>query len=614
MDTVDFETQAIEFGSGLSPKPVGVAIWQDGKENPEYLAWGHPSENNCTWEDGRRRLAEVWDHALFHHAKFDTGVASQHFGFEYPSHVDDTQFLIYLDDPHAASVSLKPSSERILGMRPDEQDAVGKWLKDNGKIPWNTKNWGHMICEVPAGIVGTYAIGDVVRTRKLYDKLYPSITDRGMCSAYDREIRLSPILGDAERRGVRIDRVRLERDTEYYESAYNRLDSDIRSHLGCGVSVNLDSGPELCAAILSAGLGVEEEWPRTPTGKLSTARENLLIGCRDERLVGLLAYRSALKTLLGTFMRGWLRLSSRDGRLHPSWNSVRGDDYGTRTGRLSCSDPNLQNIPDILEILVPDGYPILPAMRQYILPEEGEIIVSADYKSQEMRLLAHFAEGRLRQIYIDDPEADLHQVAAELVTTESGIVLIRKQTKAVGFGLVYGEGVRSLSNGLGVSYDTAFNIRDAYFQSMYGLKEFIDDVSARNYVRTHGGRIIPVESPKIINNKWCEFNYKLVNFLIQGSAADQTKESVIRYHDAPHAGTFLMTVHDENVFSVPVDSIHEEVARIRVAMEDIAGFDVPFRVSVEYGYDWHNLTPYQMELQLPQHLQRVPSTVQAGLH
>lgn len=610
MDTVDFETEGIEFGSGKSPLPVGVAIWKDGEEQPAYYAWGHPTGNNCLWSDGKRALAEVWDHALFHHAKFDTSVAAQHFGFSYPRRVDDTQFLIYLADPHADTVSLKPSSERILGMPPDEQDALGAWLKANGLVPWNTKNWGHMICQCPAGLVSEYACGDVIRTRRLYDHLMPDILNRGMQEAYERELRLSPILGDAERRGVRIDRARLEKDTQYFEGVYSRLDSDIRSILGCGISVNLDSGPELVAAILAAGLGKEEEWPRTPTGRLSTSRENLLIGVRHAGLVGLLSYRGQLKTLLTTFMRGWLRLSAGDGRLHPSWNSVRGDDYGTRTGRLSCSDPNLQNIPDVLQGSVPAGYGVLPPMRQYILPEEGEVIVSADYKSQEMRMLAHYAEGRLRQIYIDDPEADLHEVAAYLVTAESGIVLVRKDTKAVGFGLIYGEGVNSLSQSLGVPYDTGRTIRDAYFASMHGLKEFIDDVSARDYIRTWGRRIIPVEPPKIINNRWCDFNYKLVNYLIQGSSADQTKESVVRYHDAPHAGTFLMTVHDENVFSVPVDRIHDEVANIRVAMEDIEGFDVPFRVDVEYGPNWHELTPYTVELQLHQHLDGLPIPVQ----
>jgi len=606
--TCDFETQAIEFGSGLSPSPVGVAIWEEGK-SPEYLAWGHPTNNNSTWEDGRRRLAEVWDHGLFHHAKFDIGVASSHFGFDYPNRIDDTQFLIYLHDPHADSVSLKPSSERILGIPPDEQDALGEWLRAQKLIAWNCKHWGDKICLCPGDLVGRYAIGDVVRTRKLYDRLYPEILGQRMEAAYVRELLLSPILAAAERRGVRIDRARLTRDTEYYESVYIRLDDDIRSILHCGISVNLDSGPELTAAILAAGLGVEEEWPRTPTGKLSTSRENLLIGVKNDHLVGLLAYRGQLKTLLGTFMRGWLRLSARDGRVHPSWNAVRGDDYGTRTGRLSCSDPNFQNIPDVLQGNPPAGYPPLPPMRQYILAEDGCLLVAADYKSQEMRLLAHFAEGRLQQIYLDDPEADLHQVAAGIVSTESGLRLERRATKAVGFGLVYGEGTRSLSHGLAVDYATAYTIREAYFNSMYGLREFIDEVSSRDYVRTSGGRTIPVEPSKIINGRWCSFNYKLVNYLIQGSAADQTKESLIRYHDSPHAGEFLMTVHDENVFNVPVDSILYETKVIRSAMEDMAGFDVPFRVDIGYGRNYHELTADPMELLGHQHVQGLSSGV-----
>jgi DNA polymerase I-like protein with 3'-5' exonuclease and polymerase domains len=605
MHTCDFETEAIQFGSGLSPKPVGVAIWEDGKETAEYLAWGHPSNNNSTWEEGRRRLAEVWDHCLFHHAKFDVGVAQQHFGFDNPTAIDDTQFLIYLNDPHAATVSLKPSSERLLGMPPDEQDAIGDWLRANKLIAWNTKNWGDKIALAPGDLVGKYAIGDVVRTRKLYDLLYPDIVARNMVVPYERELKLSPILGMAERRGVRINRASLEHDTYIMEGVYERLDHDIRSILNCGVSINLDSGPELCSAILAAGLGTEENWPKTPTGKLSTARENLLLGVTNGRLLELLVYRGQLKTLLGTFMRGWLALSARDGRVHPSWNSVRGDDYGTRTGRLSCSDPNFQNIPDVLRGTVPSGYPALPAMRQYIIPEDGCIIIAADYKSQEMRLLAHYAEGRLQQIYTDDPEADLHQVASGIVTAESGITLVRKDTKTVGFGLVYGEGVNSLANHLGVSWDMGKAIREAYFNSMVGLREFIAEVSSRKYIRTWGSRIIPCETPKMINGRWSSFEYKLVNFLIQGSAADQTKESIIRYHENEHDGDFLMTVHDENVFNVPVDCIQEEVTRIGWAMEEMSGFDVPMRVDMEFGYDYHNLTANSLELQQPEYLQRV---------
>lgn len=598
--TIDFETEAIDFGSGLSPKPVGVALWVPGQD-PQYLSWGHPSGNNCSYEDAQRALASVWERPkLFHHAKFDIGVASSHMGLDIPLQAsDDTQFLIYLDDPHAASVSLKPSAERLLGLPPDEQDAIGDWLRAEGLIAWNAKQWGHLICKAPGDLVGRYAIGDVVRTKKIYDKLLPSIIDRNMLPAYQRECELQPLLHAAEVHGVRIDRARLERDTATYEEVFIRLDNDIRSRLRCGISVNLDSGPELTAAILSAGLGDESVWPRTPTGKLSTSRETLNTCVSDPVLAPLLAYRGALKTLLGTFMRGWLKFSSRDGRLHPSWNQVRGDDYGTRTGRLSCSDPNLQNIPDALKVPPPPGYPPLPRMRVYILPEEGHVIVSCDYKSQEMRLLAHFAEGRLMEIYVNDPDADLHQVAAAIVSEESGLALDRKATKIVGFGLIYGEGVPSLSRSLKVEVDVGRAIKGAYFNSMTGLEEFMRDVNNRNYVRTWGGRILPVEPPKLIKGRWWSFEYKLVNYLIQGSAADQTKESIIRYHSRPHHGTFLMTVHDENVFSVPVDRIEEELPHIRWSMEDMDRFDVPFRIDTEYGYNWGDLKADPSQLLVP---------------
>lgn len=613
--TVDFETEGIEFGSGLSPLPVGVAIWVPGQE-PQYLSWGHPTNNNCGREDGIRALSQIWGYPkLFHHAKFDIGVACSHLGLDEPqSAQDDTQFLIYLDDPHASSVSLKPSAERLLGLPPDEQDAIGDWLRAERLIAWNAKQWGHLICKAPGDLVGKYAIGDVVRTKLIYDKLRQSVEERNMLPAYERECRLSPILAEAERIGVRIDRARLEQDTAFYEEVFQRLDSDIRALLRCGVSVNLDSGPELTAAILASGLGNEEAWPRTPTGKLSTSRDNLLLAISDASLVGLLSYRGALKTLLGTFMRGWLKFSTRDGRLHPSWNQVRGDDYGTRTGRLSCSDPNLQNIPDALKVPPPPGYPPLPHMRVYILPDDGEILISCDYKSQEMRLLAHFAEGRLMELYVSDPEADLHQVAAAIVSAESGLNLDRKATKIVGFGLIYGEGVPSLSRSLKVPTEEGRAIKNAYFGSMWGLEEFMRDVSSRNYVRTWGGRILPVEPPKLVKGRWMTFDYKLVNYLIQGSAADQTKESILRYHSRPHKGRFLMTVHDENVFSVPVACIQEELVHIKWSMEEMKGFDVPFRVDAAFGGNWDELTSDPLELLSSQHLHQLSATVQTQLY
>lgn len=244
-------------------------------------------------------------------------------------------------------------------------------------------------------------------------------------------------------------------------------------------------------------------------------------------------------------------------------------------------------------------------MRVYILPDEGEVLLAADFNGQEMRLLAHFAEGKAAEIYNTDPRADFHVIAVELVESTSGPVWTsttpkgkRKQAKITGFSLIYGAGVNALAAQLGVPYQEAAVIKKAYLRAIPGLPEFQYAVSQRSEVKTWGSRLIPVEPPKINEDgsTWT-FNYKLVNHLIQGSAADQTKESIVVYHERPHWGRFLMTVHDENVVSVRLEHLLQEAIALAFAMEKLPGFDVPFVVEMEYGHNWHELEEYDVRTQ-----------------
>lgn len=144
MYVVDFETEAIVFGSGRAPKPVGVSIGRiDDESSHRYYGFGHPTGNNCTEAEAKAALAAVWygNDLLFHNAKFDCAVALEHWDLPWPSweRTHDTMFLIYLHSPNAPTVSLKPSSESILGMPPDEQDAVKNWLIAHGVVPYNSK-------------------------------------------------------------------------------------------------------------------------------------------------------------------------------------------------------------------------------------------------------------------------------------------------------------------------------------------------------------------------------------------------------------------------------------------------------------------------------------------
>lgn len=590
---VDFETKPIIFGSGLAPEPVGVSIYIPGQKNI-YYGWGHPGSNPHSYRQGREALSAVWDHKpLFHNCKFDIGVAVEHMGLPWPKHYDDTMFMLYLMHPLAATLSLKPSAERLLGLAPDEQRAVYLWLKQHFKGPFvnedkeiTENNFGAYIGYAPYEVVAPYAEGDTYRTHKLAELLWPQIEATEQVAAYEREIKIAKIGYYMESVGVRVNREALERDYDKYQKEQVKAEDTIRSFLG---DIDVTKPRQIASALEASPYA--KPLRKTPTGLLSTAKDALEEAVTEPALLKALRYRGTLHTLTSNFFKNWLRFSVDDGRVHPSWNQVRGDKGGTRTGRFSCSEPNFQNVPTEFDDEVLEGLDI-PFMRQYILPDEGEIIVPADYNGQEMRIMAHYAEGRAMEIYRTDPTADFHAVASALILQYTGLTVPRKMCKIVGFSLLYGSGVTKLAQQLGVDYNTAAQIKKAYFKAIPGLQDFVDQFEYRDKVRTWGGRVLPVEEPKLFKGSWWTFNYKLCNYLIQGSAADQTKEALIQYDQFRHHGNLLMTVHDELVISVPREHLKTEITILRAAMEDQAGWDVPFRSEVKYGEDWHNLEKY----------------------
>lgn len=594
--TIDFETEAIESYPNYPPKPVGVSIWHANAEKSVYYAWGHPSENNCTYEEARQHLAAIWSQpCLFHNARFDTEVARIHMGLpstKNPLDVHDTLFLNFLYDANASSLSLKPTAERILGMPPDEQTALKNHLATMG---YSGKEWGAHISKAPGKLVGTYAEGDTFRTRELFIHLMDHVNKNGMLPAYRREQRLAPILSANQADGILIDLARLSDDARTYEEAYAKATSMLTDMLG---DINVDSSAELAAALLSKGFAKEDDFKRTPTGRLSTAKDSMDGAVKDPVMRQLLGYRSNMKTSITTFIRPWLAIAlANGGRLHPQFHQVRGSEYGARTGRMSSSDPNFQNVPTEFKWEAPAGLPPLPAMRRYILPDEGHVLVSADFASQEFRIAAHFAEGAAAEIYRNDPKADFHAAVAEVIKRDAGLDLTRKHTKIVGFSLLYGAGLQKLGESLGVDRAMAQKIRNHYFAALPGMRELMDDVSSRGRrgqpVKTWGGRQLYAEPPRMVNGSYWDFSYKLVNYLIQGSAADQTKEAINDAGYKTKYRRFLASVHDENVYSVDPEKLRQEVAEIRHSMEDQPGWDVPWKTSVEFGPNWWDLTTFE---------------------
>ena len=192
--TIDFETEAIDGNPVFSPpKPVGVALKFDDQPS-EYLAWGHPTGNNVTWEAARAYVltrlhtAEKGDGWIAHNAAFESAILRKYFDYtaKDPLKVHDTMFLLFLTNPYAPTFALKPSAERELGLPPEEQDALRDWILRN--VPGSKmSDFGAYISKTPVELCAPYAKGDTDRTYALYQKLHPRMMAMGMLSKPKRK-------------------------------------------------------------------------------------------------------------------------------------------------------------------------------------------------------------------------------------------------------------------------------------------------------------------------------------------------------------------------------------------------------------------------------------------
>lgn len=622
---VDFETKPILPRPEYPPAPVGVSIRTPG-EKARYYAFGHPTENNCSKRDAARALQTVWKSdtpVLFHNAKFDLDVAQS--GFDLAvlpwERVHDTMFLLFLDDPHSASLELKPSAERILGLPPTEQDelkawimAHKRWIEEEFGWKFTPSEWGSAISFAPGGLVGKYANGDVVRTEGIYRDAYPRILARGMGQAYDRERELMPILLENERVGIRVDVGALKRDVARSLQEMETVDLWLRKRLKAS-SLNLDNDGELAEALSSSGVVADDQWSLTATGKRSVSKKNLLPEMfSDSRVASALGYRNRLTTCLKMFMQPWLRQAAArgDGHISTNWNQVRQarDNFsgGTRTGRPSTSDPNFLNISKTWDDkddgylhpgFISKGLSPLPLVRSYVLPDKGEVFCHRDYNGQELRILGHYEDGELLEAYRANPRMDVHAHVKELIAETTGLDYHRHQVKVTNFRRIYGGGAPATAGALNIPIEAAKRLLDAHGKALPGVKTLQAQITAiakgGDPIITWGGREYYVEPPRFDKrfNRWMEYYYKLLNYLIQGSAADATKQAIINYHNHPgKTGRFLVTVYDEINVSAAKAKMRHEMQVLRESMECLE-FDVPMLSDGKIGPTWAALTKYE---------------------
>jgi len=611
---VDFETFPIQGRPDYPPKPVSMSIRSPGMRKAKKWLWGHPSGNNCTIKEAKRDLRAIWrpgNKILCHNGKFDVDVAETHmYCPRLPAlDMEDTMFMAFLHDPHARDLGLKPLADRLLDMPPDEQEAVQDWARKNKAYCLEqhfTKPFrpGAYIAYAPGEIVAPYVGGDADRTWGLFQLYWKYIVDNGMMGAYEREKKVMPIFLDNERVGIRLDVKRLQREIKAYRKFFAATDAWLMQRLKSN-SLNINSDQELAAALIKAKVVREQDFTLTKTGQFSVSKTNLTPDMfKDKNVARALGYRNRLQTCLNMFMEPWLRQAEArgDGYISTNWNQVRGADGGTRTGRPSTSNPNFLNISKTWG--VDDGYEHpsflscdpLPLVRKYLLPDEGEQWLHRDFNGQELRLLAHFEDGPLMQAYREDPWLDVHQHVADLIEDKTGKTFARKNVKIANFRIIYGGGATATASGIGCSIQEAEELLAAHAAALPsvkgkgGLAETCKAIGKRgDALVTWGGRLYYCEPPGFSKKygRMMTYEYKLLNYECQGSAADVTKEVMIRYNDHPkRRGRFLVQVYDElNSSSGPKPK--EEMAVLRDSMESVSeDLDVPMLTEGKWGPTW----------------------------
>lgn len=437
--------------------------------------------------------------------------------------------------------------------------------------------------QVPVQRVAEYACEDADITLRLKHILARDIEEKGLQDLlYNMEMPLMLVLAEMELAGVRIDREALGRSSEELTANLKHIEEDI--YRLAGTTFNISS-PKQVGEVLFEQLKLDDKAKKTRQGQYSTA-EDVLEGLRNRHAVvpRILDYRE-VKKLLNTYVDALPALiNPQTGHIHTSYNQTV-----AVTGRLSSSNPNLQNIPvrsDMGRVI-----------RAAFVPDEGCVFLSADYSQIELRIMAHLSGDRHMQEAFRSGY-DIHAATAAKIyglPIENVTQDMRRKAKTANFGIIYGISAFGLAERLGIARTEAKELIDGYFATYPQVKEFIDQSIARaqerQYAETLLGRkrFLPdINSRNSVVRGFAERN--AVNAPIQGTAADIIKIAMIRIarrlKEEGLRAQMTMQVHDELNFSVPTDEIACVQALVVYEMEHALQLNVPLIAECGTGSNW----------------------------
>lgn len=517
-----------------------------------------------------------------------------------------------LDEDRHGGYSLDSLSLTYLGYGKD------KTLLKEAEEAFGTE---HMkgLHELPSKYVGPYAETDADNTLQVFLLQLEEMAADDVLEIYELERKLLPVLFKMRLRGVHVDLDKAQYIADKVKIEEYDLYDGLRRE--CGRNFSPNSGKDISAILGDRHIHV----PLTKTGAPSVTNDWLVAQGDDPFCRKLVTLRKTTKMRLD-FIEGTVLEQNVSGRLHPQWNQLRdfdedsGRSTGTRSGRISGSKPNLTQIPSR------DPY-WGPLIRSMFIADKGGKWVKCDYSQQEPRILLHFAyiyrnpqtkkplEGaaEARQIYIDNPHMDYHQLVADMIQQMASMDIGRVKAKTINLGSAYGMGRDKLARGLGVSREMADLILTAYHKGVPYVKGLehacMERVNERGFIRTILGRKrrFKLWEPSDFNLKWSTrpvssreeayalwgddisraLIHKALNSLVQGSAADQIKAAIIQLDDEglmPH-----VQVYDE--INTTLDDM-VKVRRMQEIMETvIPQFTIPFVADPDIGLSWGELNP-----------------------
>ncbi len=569
--SIDTETTAVD---PLRADIVGYSFsWSEGQayyvpvQGPMFSRFLDPT---TTLEALRPALTNPETEKVGQNIKYDLLVLSRA-GIELGGPLTDTMVLSYLLESGERNHGLDELSRRLLG---------------HTMIPISTligkgKNQKRMD-EVDVEAVTEYAAEDADAALRLEAILAPKVHDQGLWPLYaELERPLIRILAGMEAVGIKVDVPRLRALSVEFSARLETIQGEI--YAAAGREFNIGSGPQLRQILFD-----ELKLPivsKTPKGEPSTAVEVLEeLAAKHPLPRSIIQYRQ-LEKLKSTYLDALATLAHEDGRVHTSFNQVV-----AATGRLSSSDPNLQNIPARTE----DGRQI----RQAFIPgPPGWSLVTADYSQIELRILAHFSrDPSLVEAFREN--RDVHSSVASGIfgVSESEVTKDqRRLAKTVNFGVIYGLSAFGLASRLGISQKEAATFIDSYFDRYAGVAAFIDQTrevaQKTGRVETILGRRRAIEGIKNVTGRNLNVAERTaINTVIQGSAADLIKRAMLavdaRMREERMESRMLLQIHDELVFEAPPAEVQPLAVLVREAMTSALKLTVPIGVDIAAGPNW----------------------------